>query len=282
MYLLGITLELLYRISRNVGPPAPACAVVIVTLSAMLVWSQTSRVRSLEELGPPAVIALDGKTFHVQGIDLDETHLWVTSADPVNRKGYIHLFALPGGAMIRSVEIQQQARFHPGGISSDGSSVWIPVAEYRRTSTSVIQRRDKQTLNLLSQFDVADHIGCIAVTPDALIGGNWDSREFYIWNHAGRLIRKIANPTPAAYQDMKFIDGALVASGLLPGKSGAIDWLELPSFKLLRRISAASTDHGVPYTNEGMTIRNGRLYLLPEDGPSRLFSFPLKASYIRR
>jgi hypothetical protein len=31
----------------------------------------------------------------------------------------------------------------------------------------------------------------------------------------------------------------------------------------------------VPYTNEGMTIRGGSLYLLPEDERSRLFRFKL-------
>ena len=275
----GVTISQMFQGCWN---PKTACALAIVVSTAPSAWSQSSRVNSLEELGPPTVTALDGKTFHVQGVDIDGSHLWVTSADRASRKGYLHLFAWPGGKLTRSVEIQRGVRFHPGGISTDATSVWIPVAEYRRNSTSLIQRRDKQTLNLLSEFDVPDHIGCIAMTPDALIGGNWDAREFYVWDHAGRIIRKVANPTQAAYQDMKFIDGEMVASGLLPDKSGAIDWLELPSFRLLRRISAASTDRGIPYTNEGMTIRNGRLYLLPEDGPSRLFSFPLKASYIRR
>ena len=98
----------------------------------------------------------------------------------------------------------------------------------------------------------------------------------HIWDHAGRLTRKLANPSQAAYQDMKFIGGTLVASGLIPGKTDAIDWLKFPSFELVRRISAGYTDGGVPYTNEGMTVRNGHLYLLPEDEPSRLFVFGLK------
>ncbi len=251
-------------------------ATVSILFTGVLGWSQTTPTSSLAELGPPKVIALDGQIFHVQGIDLDRDHLWVTSADTVSRKGFIHLFSWPGGKLIRSVEIQRGDRFHPGGIATDAHSLWIPVAEYRRNSTSVIQRRDKRSLKLLSEFDVSDHIGCIASTPDALIGGNWDSREFYIWDRAGRLTAKLANPTQAAYQDMKFVKGAVIASGLLPGKTGAIDWLQLPSLTLLKRITAGSTDRGVPYTNEGMTVRNGRLYLLPEDGPSRLFSFPLR------
>lgn len=277
MYFARITLESLYRIVlKNAGLRGPACAAVILALTPMLAWSQTRRAGSLEELGPPTVIALDGKTFHVQGMDLDRDRLWVTSVDAADHKGYLHLFSLPSGKLIRSLEIQDGDRFHPGGISADLNSLWIPVAEYRRNSTSVVQRRDKQNLKLLFQFEVSDHIGCIAVAPGALIGGNWDGREFYVWDHKGRLTRKLVNPTLAAYQDMKFIDGALVASGLLPGRAGAIDWLEFPSFRLLRRISAGPTDRGVPYTNEAMTVRGGRLYLLPEDGPSRLFIFALK------
>jgi hypothetical protein len=38
-------------------------------------------------------------------------------------------------------------------------------------------------------------------------------------------------------------------------------------------VSSGVTDRGLPYTHEGMTIRGGRLYLLPEDDPSRLFVF---------
>jgi hypothetical protein len=54
---------------------------------------------------------------------------------------------------------------------------------------------------------------------------------------------------------------------------GAIDWLEWPSLKLLRRIDAGKTSRGVPFTNEGLAARGDRLWLLPEDGPSRLFEF---------
>ena len=33
---------------------------------------------------------------------------------------------------------------------------------------------------------------------------------------------------------------------------------------------------GVPYTQEGMAVRGNRLFLLPEDGSSRLFEFQLE------
>ena len=68
-----------------------------------------------------------------------------------------------------------------------------------------------------------------------------------------------------------------MASGNLSRDLGAIDWIDLDRLRLLRRVTAGKTDRGVRYTNEGMAVRGDRLYLLPEDGPSRLFVFDLEA-----
>jgi hypothetical protein len=230
---------------------------------------------ALSDLRPLREIDLHGDTHHVQGIDFDEQHLWLTSVDTTTRKGYLQEFLLATGEPLRTVEVGEGDRLHPGGIAAAGESLWLPVAEYRRNSSSNIQKRSKRTLDLEFQFGVADHIGCIAAVPDGLIGGNWDSRQFYVWDRQGHILRKVANPTENAYQDLKFVDGRLVASGLLPDHSGAIDWLDYPSLRLVRRLSAGKTSRGTTYTNEGMALRGGRLLLLPEDSPSRLFEFAL-------
>jgi len=104
------------------------------------------------------------------------------------------------------------------------------------------------------------------------VGGNWDS-VFYVWDKKGKLLRKVENSAGNGYQDLKFADGKLVGGGLLPGKAGAVDWLEWPSLRLLKRMPAGKTDRGLPFTNEGMSARGDRVFLLPEDGPSRLFEF---------
>lgn len=226
----------------------------------------------LERLG---VIELKGQLHHVQGIDLDGRHLWVTSVDSKTQKGYLHEFQLSTGELTRSVEVQDGLRFHPGGIAADRTSIWIPVAEYKRDSTAVIQRRSKKTLAVEFQFEVPDHIGCIAANRDVLVGGNWDSRDLYVWDHRGRLLRKVANSTGNGFQDLKLAGGRLIGGGLLPGRIGAIDWLDFPSLRPVRRLTTGNTDRGQPYTREGMAIRGGRLYLLPEDGPSRLFIYRL-------
>lgn len=218
---------------------------------------------------------LHGKTHHVQGIDTDGVYLWVTSVDSAGRKGYLQEFLLEDGREIRSIELQDGERFHPGGIAADAESIWIPVAEYRANSSAVIQKRNKKTFALELQFTVPDHIGCIAVTPEFVIGGNWDSRDFYFWDHQGRLIRKVASETGNAYQDMKFRSDRVIASGGLQDHRGAIDWLELPSMHLVRRVIAGRTDRGASLTREAMTLFQDQLWMLPEDEQSRLFKFPL-------
>jgi hypothetical protein len=224
---------------------------------------------------PVKITELSGDSYHVQGIDTDGKRLWVTSVDKDRHKGYLLEFSLDTGKRLRTVEVTDGIRYHPGGFSADGDSLWLPVAEYRRASSAVIEKRSARTLELESQFQVADHIGCLAATPDGLVGANWDSRDFYFWDRNGRLLRKVANPTENGYQDMKFVDGRLIASGLLPGRNGAVDWLEYPSLRLIRRVPFGKTSRGVAYTNEGMTVRAGRLFLLPEGTASRLFEFVL-------
>jgi hypothetical protein len=117
----------------------------------------------------------------------------------------------------------------------------------------------------------------VAATGESLIAGNWDSRQLYVFNLAGRQLQVINNPEQNRYQDMKFAGGMLIASGVFNRSSGAIDWFTWPAMKRVRRVRAGRTDRGVPYTQEAMAIQGSDLYLVPEDGPSRLFHFILTA-----
>ena len=224
---------------------------------------------------PTRVLSLQANTAHVQGIDTDGAHLWVTSVDRATRKGFLQEFAVANGKLERTIELQDVDRYHPGGIAADADSLWIPVAEYRASSSAIIQRRNKHTLALEFQFAAPDHIGCLAVTPDLLIGGNWDGRDFYLWDHQGNLKRKVSSTTGNSYQDLKFRDGKLVASGLLPDRKSAIDWLDATTFTLLHRLPLGQTDRNQPLTREGMTLFEKQIWLLPEDGNSRLFVFDI-------
>ncbi len=218
------------------------------------------------------VIRLADSVHHVQGIDIEDGTLWVSSVDAAARKGFLSCFELPSGRLRKQVEVQEGSRIHPGGIALQGDAIWVPVAEYDRDGPTSIQRRDKETLALAGSFPVMDHIGCIAAGEGFLIGGNWDSRVLYRWTVSGELVGRCSNPG-AAYQDLKLLNGELIGSGNLSRRRGAVEWRSPDDCRLLRRLETGVTSRGVPYTNEGMTFHNGRLYLLPEDNPSRLFVF---------
>ena len=216
-------------------------------------------------------IALQGPLHHVQGIDVEDESLWVSAVDKEQKKGFLFRMNRHTGQIVNKVEVQTGERYHPGGLTLDGENLWLPVAEYRRSSTTVIQLRDKRTLRLLRQFEVADHIGCVAASSNRLYGGNWDTLQIYEWDKSGKQISRRPNLTGTRYQDLKMIDDRLIGGGLRAKGQGAIDYLNPKSLDLLRRIEVQTTDRGTVFTNEGMTLRAGRYYLLPEDDPSRLF-----------
>lgn len=251
-------------------------AVAIAILASCLYAQSPQSPQLLDEFPLLRVIELKGKTYHVQGIEADVDRLWVTSVDKSTQSAYLQEFSLPDGALIREVKIQDDARYHPGGISGSGDSLWIPVAEYKANSTSVIQKRSKRTLAIEKQFATQDHIGCVAVHGETVIGGNWDSRDLYFWNTDGKLLRKVPNPTQTSFQDMKAVGEMLVGSGGSPGGGGVIEWIDLPTLKPVKRITAGKTDRGDSFTREGMLIQGDDLMLLPEDDSSRLFVFRLR------
>jgi hypothetical protein len=246
-------------------------------LSAVL-WSQAAApaVTGVEGARLADVHVLEGTLYHVQGIALDREHIWVTSVDAEKRRGYVHQFSRATHRFERQVDVTDGALFHPGGLSVSGDSIWVPVAEYRPNSSAVLLELDKNTLKVKRKISVADHLGCVAVTPDGLVAGNWSSRRFYVFDREGRQTRVIDNASANQYQDIKFMDGMLVASGNLTKTTGAIDWYAWPSMKQVRSVQAGVTDKGRLYTAEAMAIEGKDLYLLPEDGPSRLFHFVLE------
>ncbi len=54
--------------------------------------TEAAPVIGVENASLADVRALDGTLYHVQGIDLDSEHIWVTSVDATNHKGYLHQF----------------------------------------------------------------------------------------------------------------------------------------------------------------------------------------------
>ena len=234
-------------------------------------------------------LQLQGEVFHVQGLALGTSRLWVTSVDHRTRKAWLHEFERASGTFVRRLELTDGARYHPGGLSVSGGSIWVPVAEMKANSSAVLVEIDAHTLRVRRRIAVADHIGCVAASGRTLVAGNWDSRLLYVFDLArgvpSRLVpvRVVPNPSATHYQDMKFANGKLVAGGNTGWLSGTVDWIDWQTMTLTRSIKAGSVGtlrpfgRGGPYSGEGMAIEGRDLYFVPEDGPSRVFHFKLDA-----
>lgn len=225
-----------------------------------------------------------GETFHVQGIALAPQRIWITSVDNRSKRGWLHEFDRATGKPLRRMELTDGVRFHPGGLSVSGGALWVPVAEMRARSSAVLVEIDAQTFTVRRRIGVADHIGCLAASGDKLIGGNWDSRLLYVFDkRSGKAERVVANPSQTRFQDMKVVDGQLVASGNVDWLSGTIDWIDMATMQVRRRVKAGAVGpvrpfgRGGPLTGEGMAIEGRDVYLVPEDGPSRVFHYRLEA-----
>jgi len=252
------------------GNMRPAGLFLIALFGAMAIQAQT----------PNRVVALEGETHHVQGVAVIEGRFLVTSVERAAGRGWLMEFD-SGGKRLRAVAIQRGTMIHPGGFDIDDESVWIPVAEYRPKSRSRIERRSLATFELISAFEVPDHIGALALSPDRMYLANWDARQVYEYSLDGKLIRVRDNPTGYRFQDWKYRYGTLAGSALAGKGSGgaAAVWIDPETLDVIEVRRAGRTERGVPFVNEGMDIRDGRAYLLPEDTPSRVFVVELMTGW---
>ncbi|MET0384634.1 MAG: DUF6454 family protein [Polyangiales bacterium] len=176
---------------------------------------------------PVAQVAVDFATFHTQGLVKIGDHLFVSAVevlestirDPavstdstydfsIDRSagaGRGWLFKLDlSGKLLGKVELTSGDTYHPGGIDYDGSSLWVPVAEYRPNSHSTIYRVDPNTLASEVVFSADDHIGGIVhdARRGTLHGVSWGSRRLYTWQlKDGVPVSSGWTPNPAAYID---------------------------------------------------------------------------------
>lgn len=255
---------------------------LILLLSTLSIAAAPTRYDgAIEDARLVGALKLDGEIFHVQGLEVAQGHIWVTSVDRANHRGYIHEFDRATGRFLRRLDLTDGARYHPGGISISDGSIWVPVAENRPNSSAVLIQIDAATMQVRRRIHVADHLGCIAAEGDRLIAGNWNSRMLYVLNLRDAQVRVVPNPSRTRYQDMKLVDGQLVAGGYRSLWSGTVDWIDLGSMTVSRTLRAGAIGpvrpfgRGGPYTGEGMAIEGRELYVLPEDGPSRVFHFRL-------
>jgi len=167
-----------------------------------------------------ASVPMAFRTFHPQGmVRIGET-LFVSSVEVIDRdagKGVGHLFKIDkAGSLLVDLRLGEGAIYHPGGLDYDGANIWVPVAEYRPDSRSIVYRVDPGAMTATEAFRVADHIGAIVRNTDegTLHGVSWGSRRFYRWTTGGEPRGASLNTSHYIdYQDCKYAGGRRMLCG---------------------------------------------------------------------
>lgn len=246
---------------------------VSVALTLSLVSGVLSAAPATVELRLVDSQHIDHPTHHVQGLAVTAESYWISSVDRAAKKGYVYRVDRRSGKVVAERDLALGAQFHPGGIDLAGSELWVPVAEYRPRSSTTIVRLDPATLATKGSFTVDDHIGCVTLTAGGeLLAANWDARFFYRLRPTGEKLGQIENPRGAKYQDLKMIDGLVLACGteLIDGQQmPVVDRLDPATLKLVSRWRPVGKlrSGGSNFCREGCAALAGDLFLMPEDGP---------------
>src|SRR5687768_7767588 len=114
-------------------------------------WVQVAAVPVPFPTYHPQGLAAAGDTLFVSSVEiLEPTERFPTPRDGLDRtpgKGRGHLFKMArDGRLLGQAELGESDIYHPGGIDHDGRWLWVPVAEYRPDSASIVYRVDPATL----------------------------------------------------------------------------------------------------------------------------------------
>jgi hypothetical protein len=172
-------------------PPAPVSdqlAERFMQLNRSTQWRLVSETRiPFDTHHPQGMVRLNGDIFFTSVEIIRPTQRYTQPVNGLDRdagEGRGHLFRIAADGSLKSdIPLGESDIYHPGGLDFDGRYLWIPVAEYRPDSRSIIYRVDPATLEVTEAFRVPDHIGAVAVDREAhaLIGVSWGGARLYRW-----------------------------------------------------------------------------------------------------
>ncbi len=286
-------------VSGQTAPPASRSVLAerVTALTRSSVWKLV------------ASVPIAFRTFHPQGmVKIGET-FFVSSVEVRDRaagKGIGHLYKIDrAGNLVADLTLGEGNIYHPGGIDYDGTSIWVPVAEYRPDSRSIVYRVDPQAMKATEVLRFADHIGAIVHNTDdhTLHGVSWGSRRFYRWT-LGRDGTVTNGSTPPErlrtlntshyldYQDCKYagtrrmlctgVTEMRQPSAASPFRLGGIDLIDLADGRPIHQVPVLLwTTSGLDMTHNPVwlepTATGLRGYFMPEDEKSTIYVYDVDA-----
>ena len=258
---------------------------------------------------PVASISVRFRTFHPQGMVKIGDTFYVSSVEVRNRDsgdGTGHVFRIDNrGQLLADLKLGEGPIYHPGGIDYDGQSIWVPVAEYRPDSRSIVYRVDPKTMKANEVLRFADHIGAIVhnTDDDTLHGVSWGSRRFYRWTlgRDGTVTNRTTTPERLRafntshyldYQDCKYAGARrMLCTGVTEMRQpaatsafrlGGIDLIDLRDGRPLHQVPVLLwIASGLDMTHNPVwlepTTAGLRGYFMPEDDTSTIYVYEVDA-----
>lgn len=288
----------------------PALNTLLPKLTRATQWTQKAAIELQFPTHHPQGMVKIGDAFFISSVEIRKpTTRYAEPKDGYDRdtgEGTGHLFKVDAqGKLLAEITLGEGSVYHPGGIDFDGRDLWVPVAEYRPNSQSIIYKVDPATLKATEVFRFKDHVGGIVHNTDgkSLHGVSWGSRRFYAWplGADGKVTNadvapeslRVANPALYIdYQDCHYIGmSRMLCSGLNAYRAskdgpvfrlGGLEIVDLkdnrPVFQLPIELWSPS---GLPMTQNPFWVEPSgdgvRAYFMPDDDKSTLFVYEAAA-----
>jgi hypothetical protein len=287
--------------TRPAAPSRDLLAERVLSLTRGTPWTLVGRTPVEFTTHHPQGMVKIGETFFVSSVEIRRrTRRYPQPVDGLDRdagEGVGHLFKFDQrGKLIADLTLGEGTIYHPGGIDYDGRSIWVPVAEYRPDSRSIVYRVDPETMKASEVLRVPDHLGAVVVDPveRALHAVSWGSRRFYRWDldAEGRAADAGAAPrmNPSHYvdyQDCKYAGArrmlctgvaeirGTAGSGL---RLGGVELIDLRDARPLHQVPLLlSTESGLPMTQNPAWLEPSpaglRAWFMPEDDRSTMYVY---------
>jgi hypothetical protein len=287
-------------------PDRDVLAERVTKLSRGTQWKPVSAVPVNFLTHHPQGMVKIGDTLFVSSVEIQQpTKRFPQPVDGYDRDtgaGVGHLFKIDmKGNLIADITLGEGSIYHPGGIDYDGKYIWVPVAEYRPNSRSIVYRVDPETMKAEEMFRFPDHVGGLVHDTDSksLHGVSWGSRRFYRWaldangkptnaSEAPEKLRTLNTSHYLDYQDCKYAGKSrMLCSGVTemrltpeaaPFRLGGIDLVDLadgrPIFQTPVLLWSAA---GMDMTHNPVWMEPSdagiRGYFMPEDDKSTLYIY---------
>lgn len=231
-----------------------------------------------------------GDLFYLSSVELIEKPVKYNQPqhgyDRTTGKGIGHLFVFDKqGKLLNDMHLGEGNIYHPGGIDFDGNHIWVPIAEYRPNSESIVYKVDPKTMKAEEAFRVHDHIGGLVRDGQngKLIGNSWGSRKFYEWNQNGQqLLVKENSSHFVDYQDGHYVgEGKMILSGISelvnpasrnskPFELGGLALIDTKTLDTIHEVPITEfSPQGHVITRNPVFVENAgqelRLYAVPDD-----------------